>query len=331
MQKIAQVFLLLALHAAHARALELPGVHPASGQIHRWIALPSTFAADQQVLLHARVPGYVKSVSADKGDHVRAGQVLAVIEVPELEADFAKVKAELEAAEIEWKRLKEARAKSPDLVLPQSVDNAEARVLTAKAGVDRSQTLLDFAQIKAPFAGTIASRSVDPGAFVSTAGGPLFKLIDTAKVRCQIPVPELETPLLERGKPVRILVDAFPGRVFDALVCRSAGHLDPLTRTLLVEADLPNEDGRILPGMSATSRIGVELHENATLLPVGALLLEKAGAFVFRHENGKARKTPVKPGFNDGKFVEVPGLKPEDTLLLHGGTPLVDGQEVTLK
>ena len=108
-----------------------------------------------------------------QGDKVAAGDLLATVEVPELEADLLKAKAEMDAAEIDVKRLREARQKSPDLVLPQSVDNAEARFAGAKASVTRGSVLLEFAQIRAPFAGVIASRSVDPGAYVSPGAGPL--------------------------------------------------------------------------------------------------------------------------------------------------------------
>lgn len=311
--------------------VELASVQPTTGTIHRWVALPATMAPFQQVQLCARVAGYVKTVGVDRGDAVKSGQVLAQIEVPEIEADLVKLKAEQEAADIELKRLKEAQLKSRDLVLPQTVDNAAARFEVAKASVDRCLTLLEFAQIKAPFAGTITSRLVDPGAHVSAGGSALFQLTDATRIRCQVPVTELETPLAVVGKPVRVALDAFPGRVFEAALNRVSRTLDPLTRTMIVEADLENPSGEILAGMSGTARIGVERHDNAVLLPSAAVVMEKTNAFVFRYADGKAVKTPVKLGFNDGTRSEVPELKPGDTLLLPGLQPLADGQPVTLK
>jgi membrane fusion protein (multidrug efflux system) len=317
--------------ASPAFGLELPSAHPTTGTVHRWVSLPATMAAFQQVTLQARVAGYVKSVSVDKGDEVKAGQTLAVIEVPEIESDLIKVTAEQDAAAIELKRLREARAKSPDLVLPQTVDNAEARFTAAKAGVDRCQTLLDFAQIKAPFAGTITARSVDPGAYVAVGGSPLLRLVDSGKLRCQIPVTEMETPLARVGKPVKISVDALPGQSFEASVTRISQALDLQTRTMLIEADLENAGAKILAGMSATAKIGVERHEQAVLIPTAALVMEKTNAFVFKHQGGKAVKTQVKLGFNDGTNVEVPELKPDDVLLVVGTAPVADGQEVKIK
>ncbi|MEY5026948.1 MAG: hypothetical protein RLZZ244_2476, partial [Verrucomicrobiota bacterium] len=311
--------------------VELPAVHPSKGLIHRWISLPASMAAFQQVQLHARVPGYVHSVRVDKGDSVQEGQTLAVVQVPELEADLLKTKAELAAAETEVKRLHEARSKSPDLVLAQTIDNAEARLAAAKASVDRSSTLLDFAQIKAPFSGTISARTIDPGAFVAPNGAFLLRLVDASKIRCQIPVPEMETPLLAPGKPVRVTLDALPALPLESRITRVSSALDPLTRTMLVEADLENPSAQILPGMNATAKIAVESHPAATLLPASALVMEKTAAFVFKLVSGKAVKSPVKTAFHDGTSVEVPELSPEDTILIPGTTSLVDGQPVTPK
>ncbi|MEK0445116.1 MAG: hypothetical protein RLZZ399_437 [Verrucomicrobiota bacterium] len=313
---------------AKAAPIELPVTQPTSGTIHRWVSLPATMAAFQQVQLHARVAGYVQSVLVDKGDSVKEGQLLAVVQVPELEADLLKHKAELEAAQIEVKRLHEARAKSPDLVLAQTIDNAEARLAAAKAGVERSASLLDFAQIKAPFSGTISSRSVDPGALVSPSGAPLLRLTDSSKLRCQIPVTEMETPLASPGKPVRVAVDALPALRLETRLSRITGVLDPVTRTMLAEADIENSSAQLLPGMSVTAKIAVETHASATLLPVAALAMEKTNAFVFKLVAGKAVKSPVKIAFHDGTSVEVPELRPSDSILLVGSTPPQDGQEV---
>jgi multidrug resistance efflux pump len=118
---------------------------------------PATLAPWQQATLHAKVTGYIATITVDKGDAVKAGQVLATLEVPELQADIAKSKAEVTAASIEVKRLHEARAKSPDLVLPQAVDDAEAKLAIAKAGLERSETQIQFATLKAPFDGIITA------------------------------------------------------------------------------------------------------------------------------------------------------------------------------
>ncbi len=323
--------LIFSLFTASAVALDLPATKPQQGTIHRWISLPASFAAWQQVALKAQVAGYIQKIAVDKGDAATAGQKLIEISVPELEADLIGHRAAIAAAEVEVKRLHEARAKSPDLILPQSVDDAEAKLAIAKAGMERSNALIDLAQIKAPFAGTITDRRVDPGAFAAAGGDTLLQLTDASTLRLQVPVIEVETALLKNGLQVEAKVDALNGSVVKGTISRITGTLDPATRTMLIEADFKNDDGKLRPGMFATARIAVEQHDNVTIIPVAGLVKEKANSFVFKHIDGKAVKTAVKPGFNDGVNVEVPELKPDDVILLPGTTALADKQEVTVK
>ena len=321
----------LILLTTSAHALDLPATKPQKGTIHRWISLPASFAPWQQVELKARVAGYIEKITVDKGDVVTTQQQLIQIEVPELKADLIGHRAEVAAAEIEVKRLHEARAKSPDLILPQSVDDAEAKLAIAKAGMERTNALIDLAQIKAPFAGTITDRRVDPGAFAAAGGDMLLELTDLSTLRLQVPVVEMETGFLKNGLQVEAKVDALAGSVLNGKLSRLTGTLDPGTRTMMIEADFKNEDGKLRPGMFATARIAVEQHDNATIIPVAGLVKEKAASFVFKHVDGKAVKTAVKPGFNDGVNVEVPELKAEEVILLPGTTPLTDKQDVTVK
>ncbi len=321
----------LILLTTSALALDLPATKPQKGTIHRWISLPASFAPWQQVELKARVAGYIEKITVDKGDLVTTQQQLIQIEVPELKADLIGHRAEVAAAEIEVKRLHEARSKSPDLILPQSVDDAEAKLAIAKAGMERTNALIDLAQIKAPFAGTITDRRVDPGAFAAAGGDTLLQLTDVSTLRLQVPVIEIETALLKVGQQVEAKVDALGGAIVKGTITRIAGTLDAATRTMLIEADFKNDDGKLRPGMFATARIAVEQHDNATIIPVAGLVKEKANSFVFKHVNGQAIKTAIKPGFNDGVNVEVPELKAEDVILLPGTATLADKQAVTVK
>jgi RND family efflux transporter MFP subunit len=321
----------LILLTTSALALDLPATKPQKGTIHRWISLPASFAPWQQVELKSRVAGYIEKITVDKGDVVTAQQQLIQIEVPELKADLIGHRAEVAAAEIEVKRLHEARAKSPDLILPQSVDDAEAKLAIAKAGMERTNALIDLAQIKAPFAGTITDRRVDPGAFAAAGGDTLLQLTDVSTLRLQVPVIEIETALLKVGQQVEAKVDALGGAIVKGTITRIAGTLDAATRTMLIEADFKNDDGKLRPGMFATARIAVEQHDNATIIPVAGLVKEKANSFVFKHVDGKAVKTAIKPGFNDGVNVEVPELKADDVILLPGTVTLTDKQAVSIK
>jgi RND family efflux transporter MFP subunit len=312
--------------------------HPRRGEIMRTVSLPATIAAHQQAALYSKVAGYLKTITVDKGDEVRQGQLLAEIEVPELLADYARTRAEAEIADLDYQRAREAHEKAPDLVVQQSVDAARAKALMAKANLDRAETLLGFCKITAPFSGVVTRRAVDPGAFVpaATSGSAaqnaiVVALMDFDTVRVQVAVPEPEVPFVRPGVPAKVLVNELPGRVFDGRVARCSQALDEATRTMLAEVDLPNPERELRPGMFATVKLGVEQHSQALLVPVGAVAFEKAGASVFTVQNGRAKKLPVKTGFNDGAWVEIlDGLAPNQPVILPGKTALNNDQPVSV-
>ncbi len=332
-------FLLLPFTGAAAdgpKPLEVKVTRPARGEIIRFVTLPGTVRANQQATLYAKVPGYLKSLSVDKGDTVKAGQALGEIEVPELLADLAKFRAEVKVAETDFQRVSAAQQKAPDLVMPQSVDEAKGRLEIARANLDRTETLLGYSRLTAPFAGVVTMRYVDPGAFVPAAtsgsaaqNAAVITLMDFETVRVQVPMPELEASLVRTGQPVRFSVEGLPERSFEAKVSRFTYALDDASRTMLVEADLPNSQRELRPGMYATVKVGVEKHSDALLVPVDALVMEKVNAFVFVADGNKARKTAVKIGFNDGAKVEVlSGLMGNETVILVGKLALADGQAI---
>jgi len=308
------------------------------GDITRSISLPANIAANQQATLFAKVTGYLKIIAVDKGDEVKAGDLLAEIEAPELLADLAKYKAELEIAELDYKRAADAQKKAPDLVVLQSVDTAKSKAAMAKANLDRAETLIGFCKITAPFSGFVTRRFVDTGAFVpaATSGSAaqtaaLVTLADFKTVRVQVAVPEPEVPLIAKNLPVKVNVEELPGRNYQGTVTRFAQALDEGSKTMLAEIDLENANGELRPGMYATAKVGVEKHSNALLLPVGAVLVEKAGASVFMIAESKTKKMPVKTGFNDGAFVEIlDGVQPNDSVILIGKMTLNNGQPVTV-
>lgn len=334
---VAAVLLVLA-GSLKVPAAEFPGVRPSRGPIIRYVTLPGSLKANQQATVYAKVPGYLKSIAADTGDRVEAGQALGEIEVPELLADRTRFRAEVKVAMTEATRMATARQKAPDLVTPQAVDEATGRLEVAQASLERTESLLDFSQLKAPFSGVVTARFVDPGAFIpaatsaNTAGGAaVITLMDFSTIRAQVRVPESEASLIRPGQPVRIVVEGLPGRSFETTVSRLSYALDEATRTMLVEADLPNPSLELRPGMYAQTRLGVEEHANALRIPAGALVMEKANAFTFVVENGLARKKAVKIGFHDGALVEVlSGLSGGETLVVPGKLALVDGQPVQI-
>ena len=305
------------------------------GEITRYVTLPGTLRANQQATLYAKVPGYLKSLEVDKGDTVKADQPLGEIEVPELASDLAKYEAEMHVAEIDFERVTGAAKKSPDLVTPQAVSEADGKLKVARARLEQMTTMLKYSHIQAPFAGVITQRFVDPGAFIPVPSSgaaqtaAIVTVADFATVRVQVAVPEQEASLVDKGEPVKFSVEGLPGKTFEAKISRLSYALDEATRTMLVEADVPNPDLALRPGMYATAKIGVEKKADALLVPVEAIVMEKANAFVFTVVDGKAKKTAVKLGFNDGTKAEIAsGASEQDRVLLVGKVTLTDGQSV---
>ena len=323
--------------AAAAGPAEVAVTSPRRGDIHRFVTLPRTLRANQQVTLHAKVAGYLKSITVDTGDAVKAGQSLGELEMPELVAERASHEAELRIAQAEAERVKAARAKAPDLITPQAADAAEARLALAQAALGENETLLRYSRITAPFDGVVTRRYVDPGAFVpaATAGtnpaaAAIVTIMDYSTIRARVAVPEIESARIQIGQPVVLTTESIPGRTFRGKVSRHSGALDEATRSLHVEADFPNPDLTLRPGMYASIKIGVEHHTGALLVPAAALVREKAAGFVFTFADGKAAKVPVKYGFNDGTNAEIlDGLAENARVIIPGKVALVHGQPVT--
>jgi membrane fusion protein (multidrug efflux system) len=306
------------------------------GPITRFITLPGEIKPYQEATLYAKVAGYLKTMTVDKGDHVEQGTLLAEIEVPELLADQARYRAELKVAEIDFRRLNESQTKAPDLVIPQTVDDARGKLEVAKANLERTETLLNYARIVAPFSGIITRRMVDPGAFIPAASSgsnpqnaALVTLSDFSRVRLQVAVPEAEAALVTSNQPVKANIEGLPGKMFEGAITRFSYALDEATRTMLAEIELPNPGLQLRPGMFATVRIGIDRKADALLVPVDAVLTDKSGSAVFLVAEGKARKTKVQTGFNDGTNVEVmTGLNADQPVILLGKQPPTDGQGV---
>jgi membrane fusion protein (multidrug efflux system) len=312
-------------------------VLPRTGEISRSVTLPTfRILPYQQATLYAKVSGYLKSLEVDKGDAVTEGQLLAEIEVPELLADEAQFQAETEVARLNHERVAKARQRAPDLVVPQTVDDLRGQWDVARARLQRTRALLQYARINAPFSGVITARFVDPGAFIpaATAGTPvqntaLVTLMDFSRLRVQVYVPEMEVPFIKAGVPVRVRIEELQGRTFSGSVTRFAYALDEATKTMLTEVELPNPGRDLRPGMYASVEIEVERKTDALLLPAAAVLTEKAGSFVFLVLDGKAKRVPVRTGWRDASNVEIlEGVAAGQPVIVADKQPPTDGQSV---
>ncbi len=321
---------------AAAPPVTVQSVQPTRGSITRSVTLPAVIRANQHVTLYAKVAGYLKSIKVDRGDQVKEGDVLAEVEAPELLADQTKFQVEADVAKTDSQRLTEAQKKAPDLVMPLTVDTARGKYEIALANFKRNETLLAYTKIIAPFSGTITKRWVDVGALIPAAtassspqNAAVLTLMDNSKVRIEVAVPSSEAPLVKKELEVEIRVDELPGKVFKGKITRFADVLDDATKTMATEIELPNPTRELRAGMFATVKLAIDHKADTLLVPVDALVLEKVRTSLFTLVDGKAKKVPVKVGFEDGKSVEIlDGVTASETVLLIGKLTLTDGQPV---
>ena len=328
----------------------------------RKITLPGTLEAFNEATLYGKVAGYVKSISVDKGDRVRHGQTLAVLEVPEMvdevdqaqagyqqaEASLNQARAEAELQGVTYRRYREVHAKDPDAIANQELDQyrskyevaeanvklAEAKVATAAANRDRLIALHQYAVITAPFSGFVTARFVDPGALIqaatsSTQGQAIVTVQDLDTIRVYVSVPEINVPLIHIGTPASLTTAAYPGKVFTASVTRFAEALDPASRTMKTEIDVPNYQHLLRPGMYADVTLVIEKIPDALVVPDSALVVKGSKKFVWVARNGIAHEVKVETGLDNGAETEIrSGLKRDEQVVVAGKDGLAEGTAV---
>jgi membrane fusion protein (multidrug efflux system) len=336
---VAQKTVLAQSSVSSSTAMPVEVIHPVTGNINRWVSLPGSVKPLQEATLFAKVAGYIKAINVDKGDSVKTGAVLAILETPELSADLSRYRAESEVAKVEYERMQQAVSQAPDLIMPVELDRAKGKYDVAKANLERVQTLLGFSTIRAPFSGVVTQRFVDLGAFIpaatsgsAAASAAVVTVMNFNTVRVHVAVPEAEAALISKGQPVKVSVSGLPGRNFVGKVTRFSFALDDNSKTMLVEIEIPNPKLELRPGMYAAVQIGVEHHDNTLLVPATAVAMEKTNAFAYLANNNNAKKRAIKIGFNDGANVEVlDGVTAAEALIVIGKRPLNDGQPIVIQ
>src|SRR5438552_6072724 len=240
------------------------------------LILPGTFQAIKQTTIYPRSNGYVESWKADIGDNVQAGQLLAEIATPEVDQQLAQARAQEEITKVTADRWRDLVQKN--VVSKQEYDQNEKAYEAAKANLQQLEKIQGFQQILAPFAGKIAARNIDVGTLVTAgtgnSGTPLFSLVQSDPLRVYVFVPQTNAAQVREGLKAKILLQEFPGREFDGAVTRTAGAMDPTSRTMQVEVQVPNDDGTLYAGMYGQVKF---------LLPAdNAPIVVPANAFVFR-------------------------------------------------
>lgn len=327
--------------------LTVATVRPERRTLTRTLKTPGTVEAMETAILFAKTAGYLERIAVDRGDPVRRGQLLAVIAVPEMagerevaEAQLRQAEADLDLQRTTAERLAATRSAEPGAVTPQQVDEAEARRRVADATLSRLQAelrrlevLLAYARIRAPFDGVVTDRFVDPGAMIqlatTSAQAPIVTLMNMDTVRVFVDVPEPDVPRVTRGTPARLSVASLPGGEFLGTVTRFSTALDPGTRTMKTEIDLPNPGHRLRPGMYGVVTLELERRDKALTLPATALLAHDGVSYVFVVVDGRARRVAVRTGLDDGIVVEIlEGLADGDVVITAGKGLVTEGMRV---
>ncbi|HYT94082.1 MAG TPA: efflux RND transporter periplasmic adaptor subunit [Gemmataceae bacterium] len=368
------------------------------------VTLPATLQGDQATDLYPRVDGFVKTWKVEIGTRVRAGQLLAEIDTPELDqeveravaqvkqaqADLELARAELEEAKAEVDlgkanltrseanldfaagqaqrdsrlvnvravsredyektstgrdaRAADVKANEADLKKRQStlvtrtaaIGSRAATLASQEATLRRLRELQGFKRIVAPFAGVIAKRNAEVGLLVSANSTanvrPLFRVVQTDVLRARVPVPQAFAAQIRDGDEAAVSVPEYPRKTFPARVARSAGEIDPATRTVLVELELPNREGVLLPGTYAQVTINGRPPDGTVLIPTSAVLLRSEGPQVAVVQGGAVRLRAVEVGRDHGTTIEVlTGLTGHEELVANPTDDLREGRKVSVK
>jgi len=349
-------------HVTHERALAketeretvptVAVVYPFSEKPDEDLVLPGSLLAYEESPIYARTSGYLVQWYRDIGSRVNKGELLARIDTPEVDQELNQTRAarqqilaQMDLAKISADRWENLR--KTDSVSAQEADQydsgykqSQANLAAADANVRRLEQLEGFKDVYAPFTGVLTKRNVDPGALINAgagvgtgaAGRELFDLARVDPLRVYTSVPQAYAPFIKVGAKTAVTLQEFPGQKFFGTVVRTAEAIDPSTRTLLTEVDVPNKDGRLLPGSFGEVHFAVGNGVNKVTVPVNAMLFRSAGpqVAVVGAEN-KIQLRPINIGRDYGATLEVlGGVSPTDQIVINPPDSLENGQQVNV-
>jgi RND family efflux transporter MFP subunit len=338
--------------AKETETLAIPTVavtHAAVESTEEDLVLPGAMQAYVESPIYARTNGYLKKWYHDIGSRVRQGDLLADIDTPEVDQQLSQARADLNTSQANANLSKITATRYQELiktdgVSKQEVDNAVgdleakvANVKSAEANVRRLEDLESFKHIYAPFSGVITRRTVDAGTLINAGNGgasqELFVLAQTDPIRVYVSVPEAYAPSIRAGLGAFLELTQYPGQKFEGKVVRTAESIDPGTRTLLTEVDVPNHNGALLPGGYAQAHLQVKVTGARLAVPVNALLFRSEGLrAVVVDANHKTHLRSLTIGRDYGTTLEVlQGLDVNDWIVLNPADSLDEGQEVHVK
>ena len=337
----------LATHTDETAVMTVAVTHPTTSRLTPETALPGSVQAFTDTPIYARTSGYLRRWNFDIGAHVRKGQLLATIESPEVDQQLQQAQATLKSAQANLVLANTTKTRYVDLLKSNSVskqetDQAVSGAAAQEAGVDaalanvrRLEQLQGFENVHAPFDGIVTARNTDIGALIDagSAGSTpkeLFHMAAIGTMRVYVPVPEVYASDIVDGAKAYLTLDEYPGRRFEGTIARNSNAIDPASRTLNVEVDVPNAKGELLPGAYVFVHFRVSSSRAQMVsIPSNTLLFRSEGLRVGVVRDGRVHLQPVTITHDEGAVVELSsGLQPNDSIILDPSDSLSEGQEV---
>jgi RND family efflux transporter MFP subunit len=324
-----------------------------SGAPMEMLVLPGNVTAYTDSPIYARTDGYLDHWYADIGARVKKGQLLAVISTPELDKQVAQAESDLATAQATANNAHTQAERYSDLVKSDAVSQQDtdtfvnqaaataSTVKSAQANLQRLVELQAFEKVYAPFDGVVTARGVDTGQLISSGSGgssgtELFHMQALQTLRVYTNVPQLFSQTMKRGMKVDLAFPEYPGKTFQGTLVRTSDAIDPVSRTLLIEVDLDNRAGQLMPGSLAQVHFKTASATQTYIVPASALIFRRQGMQVATVTQGNdgtvAHLVPVVIGEDDGATVQiVSGLNPSDKIVQDPPDSLIDGEKVTVE
>ncbi len=298
------------------------------------VQIPATLHGFVETPIYAKISGYLKTINVDKGDRVHKGEVIAILDSPELDHQVASAQATYDFSRVTDRRnqslLKEG------VIATQMADESHAQMLEADQNLRQLVSMQQYKVVVAPFDGVITDRYVDQGHLIPQDTSPsagttsaLVAMSTLSPLRVYAEMPQSVAPFVRDGDPVIVTVTEYPGRKFEGSVTRHPQSLTSATRTMLVEVDLPNNDIALLPGMYASVEFNVTMPAGAPTVPDDALIFRDGKPFVPVVRDGRLKLVGVSLGYDNGINIQITdGIAPDDMVALNVGQAARDGDPV---
>jgi RND family efflux transporter MFP subunit len=318
--------------------------YPLQGKPEDTLLLPGALQAYVDSPIYARTSGYLAHWYFDIGAHVRKGQLLAVISSPEVDQQLAQAKANLATAQATARNAAVQAKRYQDLLAQNAVSQVDTdnfttsqlstntQVQAAQASVQQYQQLVGFERVYAPFDGVITARDIDNGQLINAGAATNQQLFEEAQVstlRVYVSIPQVDSLGARRGTAAQVMLGEYPGQTFTGHIVRTANAIDPNTRTLLVEIDVDNRDGKLMPGAYGEVQLHLNTGVPTLVVPVPAMIFRAQGLQLAVVRDGKVKLVAIGVGQDDGKVIQVvSGVTAQDAVIQNPPDSILDGEAV---